>query len=79
MDHMMGVSVVNQKFGVDLLETNYEVVSKIKRDDYETDQEFENAVLEKEEKWWTVGKQQLGGRSPNDAIAEALSKYGLNQ
>ena len=79
LDHMMGVAAVNQKFGVDLLETNYEVVSKIKRDSYASDEEFEKAVVEKEEKWWTVGKQLLGGRSPNDAIAEALSKYGLNK
>jgi hypothetical protein len=79
LDHMMGVAVVNQKYGVDLLEANYEVVSKIKRDDYENDEDFEKAVLAKEEKWWTVGKQLLGGRSPNDAIAEALSRYGLNK
>ncbi|MDR0335137.1 MAG: hypothetical protein LBH69_04560 [Methanomassiliicoccaceae archaeon] len=79
LDHMMGVSVVNQKYGVDLLEANYEVVSKIKRDDFRTDEDFEKAVIEKEEKWWTVGKQLLSGRSPNDAIAEALSRYGLNK
>jgi len=79
LDHMMGVSAVNQKYGVDLLETNYEVVSKVKREDHKSDEEFEKAVFEKEERWWTVGKQQLGGRSPNDAIAEALSRYGLNK
>jgi len=79
VDHMMALSAVNQRYGVDILETNYGVVSKIKRDDYGTDEEFEAALLEKEEKWWTSGKQQLGGRSPNDAIAEALSRYGLNR
>jgi hypothetical protein len=79
LDHMMGLAAVNKKYDVDLLEANYEVVSKIKRDDYRTDEEFEAAVIEKEEKWWSVGKQLLGGRSPNDAIAEALSRYGLNK
>ena len=79
VDHVMGLSAVNSKYDVDLLEANYEVISKIKRDDYKTDEEFEAAVADKEEKWWTVGKQLLGGRSPNDAIAEALSRYGLNQ
>ncbi|MDR0778074.1 MAG: hypothetical protein LBE48_01355 [Methanomassiliicoccaceae archaeon] len=79
LDHMMGLSAVNKKYDVDILEANYEVVSKIKRDDYNTDEEFEAAVIDKEEKWWAVGKQLLGGRSPNDAIAEALSKYGLNK
>jgi hypothetical protein len=79
LDHMMGLASANQRYGVDLLETNYEVLSKVKREDYETDEEFESAVTEKEEKWWSVGKQQLGGRSPNDVIAEALSRYGLNR
>ncbi|MDR0198903.1 MAG: hypothetical protein LBI08_04085 [Methanomassiliicoccaceae archaeon] len=79
MDHMIGVYAVNQRYGIDLLEANYAVVSKIKRDDYDSDEEFEKAVADKEEKWWTVGKQQLSGRSPNDAIAEALSRYGLNK
>jgi len=79
VDHMMALAAVNQRYGVDLLETNFEVISKIKREDHGTDEEFEAAVAEKEEKWWTNGKQQLGGRSPNDAIAEALSRYGLNK
>ena len=79
VDHIMGLSAVNSKYDVDLLEANYEVISKIKRDDYGTDEEFEVVVADKEEKWWTVGKQLLGGRSPNDAIAEALSRYGLNR
>jgi len=79
LDHSMGLAAANQRYGVDLLDVNYEVVSKIKREDYATDEEFEEAVIEKEEKWWSVGKQQLGGRSPNDVIAEALSRYGLNR
>jgi len=79
VDHMMALAAVNQRYGVDILETNYEVISKIKRDGFGSDEEFEAALLEKEEKWWTSGKQQLGGRSPNDAIAEALSRYGLNR
>ncbi|MDR2866347.1 MAG: hypothetical protein LBV13_02970 [Methanomassiliicoccaceae archaeon] len=79
IDHLIGLSAVNKRYGVDLLEANYEVISKIKRENYATDEEFEAAIAEKEEKWWTVGKQLLGGRSPNDAIAEALSRYGLNR
>ena len=79
LDHMLGLAAVNKRYNVDLLEANYDVVTKIKRENYATDEEFEAAILEKEEKWWSVGKQLLGGRSPNDAIAEALSRYGLNK
>jgi len=79
LDHMLGLAAVNKRYNVDLLESNYEVITKIKRDDFKTAEEFEAAIIDKEEKWWSVGKQLLGGRSPNDAIAEALSKYGLNR
>ena len=77
VDQMMGLAAVNKRYGVDLLEANYEVLSKVKREDYSSDEEFEAALDGKEEKWWSVGKQLLGGRSPNDAISEALSRYGL--
>ena len=79
IDHMMALAAVNQRYDVDLLEANYEVISKIDGNSYATQEDFEAAVAEKEEKWWTNGKQQLGGRSPNDAIAEVLSRYGLNR
>ena len=79
LDHMLGLAAVNKRYDVDLLDANFKVITKVKREDYATGEEFEAAILEKEEKWWSVGKQLLGGRSPNDAIAEALSKYGLNR
>ena len=78
-DHMIGVVVANQRYGVDLLDAAYKSLEKVKREDFDTDEAFEKAIEEREEKWWTVGKQQLSGRSPNDVIAEALSRYGLNR
>lgn len=78
-DHLMGVFIANQRYGVDILEAAFESLKKVNRDDYDTDEAFEAAVEEREERWWTVGKQVLSGRSPNDVIAEALSRYGLNR
>ncbi|MCL2712733.1 MAG: hypothetical protein FWD37_05635 [Methanomassiliicoccaceae archaeon] len=79
IDNMMAMAAVNQKYDVDILEACHETISKVKREEYATDEEFEAAVTDKEEKWWITGKQLLGGRSPNDAVAETLSKYGLNR
>jgi hypothetical protein len=79
LDNMLGLAAANKRYDVDLLEANFEVIKKVKRDSYKTDEEFEAAVVDQEEKWWTAGKQHLGGRSPNDAIAEELSRYGLNK
>jgi len=78
-DHMIGVVVANQRYGVDLLDAAYKSLEKVKREDFESDEAFEKAVEEREDKWWNVGKQQLSGRSPKDVIAEALSRYGLNR
>ena len=78
-DHMIGVFLANQRYGVDLLDAAYKSLEKVDREDFDSDEAFEKAIEEREEKWWTVGKQQLTGRSPNDVISEALSRYGLNR
>jgi len=78
-DHLMGVFIANKRYGVDILDAAFESLKKVKREEYDTDEEFAAAVEEREERWWTVGKQILSGRSPNDVIAEALSRYGLNR
>jgi hypothetical protein len=78
-DHMIGVFIANNRYGVDILDAAYQSMTKVNRDDFDSDEDFENAIAEREEKWWTVGKQILSGRSPNDVIIEALSRYGLNR
>jgi len=78
-DSMIGMSMVNKRFEVDLVDANFEVLKKLKREDYGTDEEFEAAIRDVDHRWWTVGKQLLGGRSPNDAISEELGKFGLNK
>ncbi len=78
-DSMIGMSLVNKRFSVDLLDNNYNVISKLKREDYESDEAFQEAVQDIDHRWWTIGKQLLGGRSPNDAITEELGKFGLNK
>ncbi len=79
LDSLIGLSMVNRRFDVDLLEANYKTLTNVKREDYSSDEEFEEAVREIDERWWTVGKQPLGGRTPNDAIFEEMSKYGLTR
>ena len=79
LDHTIGMFIANKRYGVDIMDAAYQSLTKVKREDYGTDEEFEKAVEEREEKWWTVGKQILSGRSPNDVIIEALSRYGLNR
>ena len=78
-DHLLGVFIANNRYGVDILDAAYQSMTKVDRSEFKTDEEFENAIAEREEKWWTVGKQILSGRSPNDVIIEALSRYGLNR
>ncbi len=79
LDSLIGLSMVNRRFDVDLLEANYKTLTNVKREDYSSDEDFEEAVRDMDERWWTVGKQLLGGRTPNDAILEEMSKYGLTR
>ena len=78
-DHFMGVLIANKRYGVDIFDAAYQSLCKVKRDDYDSDEAFEKAVSDREERWWTVGKQVLSGHSPNDVIVEALSRYDLNR
>ena len=78
-DHLMGVFIANKRYGVDILDAAYQSLCKVKREDYDSDEAFEKAIADREERWWTVGKQVLSGHSPNDAIMEALSRYDLNR
>ncbi len=79
MDSLIGLSMVNRRFEVDLLDANYQTLTKVDREEYSSDEEFEEAIRDMDERWWTVGKQLLGGRTPNDAILEEMSKYGLTR
>jgi len=79
LDSTLGLAIVNKNHNVDLMEEYYKAVGLLKREDYNSDDEFERALDALEEHWWSIGQPALKMRSANDSIIEALAKYGLNE
>lgn len=79
LDNTIALSHVNKKYDCDLIKEEKKAISLVKREDYNTDDDFSRALEAIEEHWWSIGQPQLGMRSANDAIIEMLRKYELNE
>ena len=79
LDNTIALSLVNRKYDCDLIEEERKAVSIVKREDYDTDDDFARALEAIEDHWWSIGQPQLEMRSASDAIVEMLRKYGLNE
>lgn len=78
LDNTIALSLVNKKYDCDLIEEERKAISIVKREDYDTDDDFARAVEAIEDHWWSIGQPQLDMRSASDAIIEMLRKYRLN-
>ena len=79
LDSFIGLNLVNQRFGVDLVNEVMNELGKIEPQPGESDDMFEKRLMDMEEGWWNIPQPLLNGRNPNDAIREEMNKYGLNQ
>lgn len=79
LDNTIGLALVNKKYDCDLIEEESKAISIVKREDYDSDDDYARALQAIEEHWWSIGQPQLEMRSANDAIIETLRKYGLNE
>jgi hypothetical protein len=78
-DMYLGVSMTNKKYKVDLFKEHQKALLSVKRDDFQDDDSYFNALEEFEDQWWEIPQPLLNMRNPNDAIREILSKYGLSE
>ena len=79
LDHTIALALVNKKYDCDLLEEEKKAVSIVKREDYDTDDDYARAIEAIDDHWWTISQPQLDMRNANDAILEMLAKYKLNE
>lgn len=79
LDNTIALSLVNKKYDCDIIEEERKAISIVKREDYDTDDDFARALEAIEDHWWSIGQPQLDMRSASDAIIEMLRKYGLNE
>ena len=78
LDNTIALSLVNKKYDCNLIDEERKAISIVKREDYDTDDDFARALEAIEDHWWSIGQPQLDMRSASDAIIEMLRKYGLN-
>ncbi|MDN5357804.1 MAG: hypothetical protein AB7D42_02480 [Candidatus Methanomethylophilaceae archaeon] len=76
-DSYIGVALTNRKYGVDLFKEQSKALLSIDPKQFEDDEQYEAALREFEEQWWSISQPLLGQRNPNDAIAESMKRYGL--
>ncbi|MCL2147968.1 MAG: hypothetical protein FWH47_01325 [Methanomassiliicoccaceae archaeon] len=78
-DVFLGVSLTNKRHKVDLFKEHMKALMGVSRGDFPDEDAYENALAEFEERWWDIPQPLLGQRTPNDAIRETLSRYGLTE
>ncbi|MCQ2056327.1 MAG: hypothetical protein MJY64_02535 [archaeon] len=79
IDNAIAMALVNKNYDVNILEEEEKAISVVKREDYDTDDDYERALEAIEDHWWSIGQPALEMRSANDAIIEMLRKYKLNE
>ncbi len=78
-DNMIGMALANKKYGVNILEEAKNAMQTVDPEKFESEEQYLEELQAFEEHWWEMSQPALGMRSPNDAIYETLSKYGLNE
>lgn len=77
LDDYLAVTLVNKKYDVDVLNSFQEEFVKQNGSDFEDEEKLQKALDEFQDKFWTTGRKELHGKSPNEAVEEALKKYDL--
>lgn len=77
LDDYITVTIVNNKYGVDLLKTFREDFKKKEGENFATEEKLVAALSKFEEEWWSTPRDDLEGKTPNDAVEEMAEKYGL--
>jgi len=77
LDDYITVTIVNSKYEVDLLKTFREDFKKKEGENFATEEKLVAALSKFEEEWWSTPRDDLEGKTPNDAVEEMAEKYGL--
>jgi hypothetical protein len=78
-DLFLGVLLINTKYIGDLFKEHMNALMDMKPDEFSSEEEYEKALEAFSEEWWEIPQPLLGKRTPNDALREILSKYGLTE
>jgi hypothetical protein len=77
VDDYLAVTLINQKYGVDLLKTFQDEFMAKKGKEFDTEDKLAEALAEFEEEFWNSPRKDLNGKSPNQVVEAALKHYDL--
>ena len=77
IDDFLCITMVNRENDLDLLQKFKEDFVTEKGDTFEDEIELQESLSEFEEIWWNKERKDLGGKSPNEAIADVAERYDL--
>jgi hypothetical protein len=77
LDDYLTVTLVNHEYGVDLLKTFREDFASKEGDNFPTEEKLIAALSKFEEEWWNTAREDLKGKTPNDALEEMSERYSL--
>jgi hypothetical protein len=77
IDDYLAVTLINKKYGVDLLKTFQEEFMAKKGKEFDDEEKLADALAEFEEEFWNGPRKDLKGKSPNQVVEAALKHYEL--
>jgi hypothetical protein len=77
IDDYLAVTLVNKTYGVDLLKEFQEEFMNAKGDSFEDDDQLRAALDDFQGAFWEAKRDDLKGKTPNQAVEEIHSKYGI--
>ena len=77
IDDFLCITMVNRENDLDLLQKFKEDFVIEKGDTFEDEIELQEALSKFEEIWWNKERNDLGDKSPNEAIADVAERYDL--
>jgi hypothetical protein len=77
IDDYLAVTLVNKKYGVDILKTFQDEFTKAHGRSFDDEEKLKKALDDFQEKYWNTPRKDLKDKSPNQAVEEALAEFDL--
>jgi hypothetical protein len=77
IDDYLAVTLVNNEYGVDLLKTFQEEFTEAMGNNFHSEEKLMAALQSFEDEWWETPREEIGGKSPNQALEEMSKKHEL--
>ncbi|MFP4546334.1 MAG: hypothetical protein ACLFPN_05735 [Methanomassiliicoccales archaeon] len=77
LDEYLKVTLVNAKYGTDLMQDFQKEFMEEHGSQFETEEELDQKLETFEANWWHTKREDLGGKTPSKAAKEMAEEYGL--